>query len=584
MPTISINPDTLFKKIGQTFTEKEFDQLCFDFGIELDDVVLEKVDGKDQTVYKIDIPANRYDLLCVEGLSRNLSIFLEKRTPPAFKLTTFPEAEIIKMSVLPNTQTIRPFVVGAVLRNVSFTKQNYDSFIDLQDKLHHNVCRKRTLVAIGTHDLDTIKGPFRYDARRPTDIKFKPLNQTKEFNGAELMEHYAKDINLKSFLPIIRDSEFYPVIYDANDVVLSMPPIINGEHSKITLNTKNVLIECTATDLRKAEIVLDTIVTMFAEYCDSEFSCEAIQVTQTNGEKLTYPKLSERFETVSVKEVNQRIGIQIEAAHMITLLNKMGLSSEPVDSDKIKIRIPPTRSDILHACDIVEDVAIGFGYNNIVKTIPKTNCFSTEFELNRLSDLLRIELAQSGYTEGLTFTLCSKEDVSDKLRQPIDQVPACHIANPKTLDFQVARTSLLPGLLKTLACSRNMPLPLKLFEVSDVVLRDAEAEVGARNQRNLAVLCYNKSAGFEVVHGVLGRLMQLLEVPFIVSTEKQTTTKTGYTLKHVDNTTYMPGRCAAIYVGDKVIGHVGVLHPDVIMAFELNLPCCALEINIESFV
>jgi phenylalanyl-tRNA synthetase beta chain len=119
-----------------------------------------------------------------------------------------------------------------------------------------------------------------------------------------------------------------------------------------------------------------------------------------------------------------------------------------------------------------------------------------------------------------------------------------------------------------------MPLPLKLFEVSDIVIHDKQAEVGAKNQRNLAVVCYNKQSGFEIVHGVLDRLMQLLEVPW----------KSGYHLEHIDDASFMPGRCAAVHVHGKVIGTVGVLHPDVIQNFELNLPCCALEINIESFV
>lgn len=119
---------------------------------------------------------------------------------------------------------------------------------------------------------------------------------------------------------------------------------------------------------------------------------------------------------------------------------------------------------------------------------------------------------------------CSKEDIADKLGKKIESVPAVHIANPKTLDFQVARTTLLPGLLKTIACSRNMPLPLKIFEVSDIVLNDKSSEVGARNERHLAVVCYNKQSGFEIVHGVLDRIMQVLEVPW----------KTGYELKHIE--------------------------------------------------
>jgi len=144
--------------------------------------------------------------------------------------------------------------VAAVLRGVTFTPDSYASWIDLQDKLHHNLCRKRTLVAIGTHDLDKVKGPFTYNALPPKEIKFKPLNQTEEHTGESIMELYKNHAQLKQYLPIIQDSPVYPVILDSNGVVLSLPPIINGDHSKITLNTKNVFIECTATDKHKAHV------------------------------------------------------------------------------------------------------------------------------------------------------------------------------------------------------------------------------------------------------------------------------------------------------------------------------------------
>lgn len=86
---------------------------------------------------------------------------------------------------------MRPYCVAATLRNVTFNSHVYDSFIELQEKLHQNICRKRSLVSIGTHDLDTICGPFTYDAQRPEDIKFIPLNQDKCFTAKELMELYA---------------------------------------------------------------------------------------------------------------------------------------------------------------------------------------------------------------------------------------------------------------------------------------------------------------------------------------------------------------------------------------------------------
>jgi phenylalanyl-tRNA synthetase beta chain len=146
------------------------------------------------------------------------------------------------------------------------------------------------------------------------------------------------------------------------------------------LKTRNVFIECTATDLHKAEVVLDTIVTMFSEYCESKYHVECVEVTQLDGSKHMYPKLSERDEIIDCVEVNKKIGINVDDAKMATLLSKMGLTAKVIAPNKISVHIPPTRSDILHACDIIEDVAIGYGFNNIKKTIPQTNCFSSEVE------------------------------------------------------------------------------------------------------------------------------------------------------------------------------------------------------------
>jgi len=577
MPTISIKREVLFQGLGQRFTEEEFDELCFEFGLELDEVVTEKDDeGKDEIVYKIEIGANRYDLLCVEGMVRALLVFQSKIQIPKYELSK--PGKLERLEVDPSVDVIRPHVIGAVLRGITFTKERYDSFIDLQDKLHQNLARKRTLASVGTHDLDTIKGPFKYMAKPPADIKFVPLNQTKEFTSCELMDLYATDSHLKPYLPIIRDSPVYPVIYDSNGVVLSMPPIINGEHSKITLKTKNVLIECTCTDLTKGKIVLDTLVTMFAQYCAKPFTIEPVE-TVSKGETSVYPTLQYRTETFSAEAVNGLVGVQQSSEQIAKLLSKMCLESK-VNKDKtITATIPPTRHDVIHPCDIYEDVAIAYGYNNIVKTTPKTLTVAQQLPINKLTDQLRESVAQSGFTEALTFSLCSRDDIATKMRQKIEQIPAVHIANPKTLEFQVARTALLPGLLKTVQANRKLPLPLKLFEISDVVLKDLGTEVGARNERHLAAVFYNKTPGFEIVHGLLDRVMQLLEVPLSESKSGD-----GYFLRSSDDPTYFSGRAAEIVAYGQVIGRLGVLHPEVVTGFELNLPCSALEINVEPFL
>jgi len=577
MPTIGVKRDLLFEALGQTFTEEAFDELCFEFGLELDEVVTETNDeGKDEIVYKIEIGANRYDLLCLEGLVRALLVFQGKLSAPEYSLTkpTVMQQLILEPSVL----TVRPHVIGAVLRGVTFNKARYNSFIDLQDKLHMNLARKRTLASVGTHDLDTIKGPFRYMAKPPSQIKFKPLNQTKEFTSEELMDLYSVDSHLKSYVPIIKDSPVHPVIYDSNGVVLSLPPIINSEHSKISLNTKNIFFEVTATDLTKAGIVLDTLVTMFSQYCDEPFTVEPVQTLLPSGETLTYPKLPYRTETINPMKVNKSIGIDLSAEKISSLLTKMCLPAT-VKGDVLTVSIPPTRADVLHPIDIFEDVAIAHGYNNIEKTIPKTLTIAKQLPINKLTDQLREATAQAGFTEALTFSLCSRDDVASKMRKDITELPAVHIANPKTLEFQVARTSLLPGLLKTVQANRKMPLPLRLFEISDVVLKDAGAEVGARNERHMSAVYYNRTPGFEIIHGLLDRLMQLLEVAPV-----QDKSVGGYYLRQGEDATFFPGRAAEIVAYGQVVGSLGVVHPEVITAFDLNLPCSAIEINLEPFL
>ncbi|XP_037552837.1 phenylalanine--tRNA ligase beta subunit-like, partial [Nematolebias whitei] len=436
---------------------------------------------------------------------------------------------------------------------------------------------KRSLVAIGTHDLDTISGPFTYTAKPPADICFKPLNQTREYTAAQLMSLYKTDSHLRHYLHIIEDKPVYPVIYDSNGVVLSMPPIINGDHSKISLKTRNVFVECTATDLTKAKIVLDMMVTMFSEYCAQRFTVEECEVVHPDGKTCLYPELSYRKEKLSAEFINRKVGINESTERIAQLLTRMCLFSQATGvDDEIEVEIPPTRSDVIHSCDIMEDAAIAYGFNNITHTLPRTYTVANQFPLNKLTELLRQDLAAAGFTEALNFALCSQEDIADKLGKKISETRAAHISNPKTAEFQVARTMLLPGLLKTVAANRKMPLPLKLFEISDVVLKDQTKDVGARNSRRFCAVYYNKSPGFEVIHGLLDRTMQLLEV--------KAGRGLGYHIQAAEDSIFFPGRCAEIFVHGKSVGHLGVLHPDVINRFELTMPCSALEMDIEPFL
>jgi phenylalanyl-tRNA synthetase beta chain len=179
--------------------------------------------------------------------------------------------------------------VCAVLRGVKFTDENYKSFIDLQDKIHHNLGRRRTLVSIGTHDLKTITPPFIYKAEAPENIKFVALNKTESTTAPELFTVLSQEIHLKPFLKILENEPLYPVIYDSEHRVLSLPPIINGDHSKITLDTRDVFIEITATDLTKAKIALDVITTAFSLYTETKFAIESVNVEGHDGQVVVTP-------------------------------------------------------------------------------------------------------------------------------------------------------------------------------------------------------------------------------------------------------------------------------------------------------
>ena len=223
-------------------------------------------------------------------------------------------------------------------------------------------------------------------------------------------------------------------------------------------------------------------------------------------------------------------------------------SVSPSNPDELLVEIPATRPDILHECDIMEDAAIAFGFNNLPDRFPATNTIAQPLAISKLSDVVRVEWALAGWVEVLPLILvrsyflnlvsrasdrlvekCSHEENFEWMNRDDDGSRAVKIANPKTFEFQVVRTSLIPGLLKTVRENRSHPLPIRIFETADVVVKDVMLERQARNIRHAAAVWCNKTAGFEVVHGLLDRVMKMLEVPRIMSSDVQA--ETGYYIK-----------------------------------------------------
>jgi len=591
MPTIAVDKADLYELLGKEYTTEEFDELCFDFGIELDEDTTDECVNGERPQLKIEVPANRYDMLCIEGIAQALNEFLGRAEAPTFVLE--PPTPQVTLTIKESSQPIRQYAAGVILRDVTFTERSYNSFISLQDKLHANLCRNRTLVAIGTHDLDTLTPPFTYEALPPSEIKFAPLNQTKVMDGHELMEFYSNDKNLGKYLPIIRDSPVFPVMLDANRNVASMPPIINSDLSKITLNTKNVFIDVTGTDRTKTEIVVNTMVAMFSVYCKTPFHIEPVKViSEHNNQTRIVPNIAPRVAQTEIAYINSCVGLDYSGEQIAELLKKMSLRAKPssTNSELLDVEIPITRSDILHQCDIMEDVAIAYGYNNLKKTKPANAALvAAALPINKVADILRIASSQSGYSEVMPLTLSSHDENFKFLRTVDDNTQAVKLANPKTVEYQVVRTTLLPGILKTIKENRKHALPIKVFECGDIVLKNPELERGAFNQRNWAAIYAGKTSGFEYVQGLLGKIMQTMRTPWLEKPQEQK--GRGYWIEQdTENPTFFPGRGAKVYFRSaedaeaKVVGAIGVLHPEVMNSFEIPFAASSVEINAEVFL
>ena len=529
-------------------------------------------------------------MLCFEGIALMLNIFREKIPLPNYRLVAPKSGKLQTITIHPETMKVRPYVSGAILRNITFTQEAYDSFIALQDKLHQNLARQRTLVSIGTHDLDTLKGPFTYEALPPKDISFVPLNQTKKMNGEELMQFYENDKHLGKYLHIIRDSPVYPVIFDSQKTVCSLPPIINSDHSKISLKTKNVFMEITATDRTKLEIVNNIMVSMFSQYCAEPFTIEPVKIiSEHNQETRQTPDLKPRLAEVEVDYVNSCCGLEAKPQQICDWLTKMCYTAKPSSKDEniIEVLVPPTRADVLHQCDIMEDVAIAYGFNRLPRTSPnKASTIAQPLMINKLGDIVRMEAAMAGWSEVMPLILCSHDENFGWLNRTDDGKTAVKLANPKTAEYQVVRTSLLPGLLKTIRENKKHSVPIKVFEVSDVAFKDLALERKSRNERHFAAAWYGKTSGFEVVHGLLDRVLLMLKTAFLTHEEglegkkmdyevrEDPSKPDGYWIEEIDEPTFFSGHAAAIYLrlnGKQVrIGEFGILHPTVLDKFELR--------------
>ncbi|MDD1695811.1 MAG: phenylalanine--tRNA ligase subunit beta [Methanoregula sp.] len=486
---------------------------------------------------------DRPDLFSPEGVARAMRGYLGIEIGlPTYKV----KPSGILFTVDPGLATIRPVLGAAVIRGVEFDDESIQSIMSLQESLHWAVGRGRSKVAIGIHDLDKVKPPFRYIAS-PRTRKFIPLDYSEAMSMDEILEKHPKG---RDYAKIVKDFPLFPLIVDIDDNVLSFPPIINGERTRVTIDTKNILLDTTGTDLRAVGIAVNIICTAMAE-AGATIESVGIGGVQT-------PTLAPSERTVSVRECSRLLGIDLTPATMAALLQKMRFGAEPVGSDKVEVRVPCYRADIMHDWDIFEDVAIAYGYDRILDTPPATFTVGKPHPVQINAALTREVFCGLGYLEVMPFTL-TNEDTLYKKMQREETEGVLHVMHPISIENTVVRTELLPLLLEFLALNRHRELPQKLFTVGDVVN-------SCLTYHQAAGVSTHPDADFSEAYATADGVLHELSV--------------GYSVKESTDPAFIEGRRGDILVAGKKIGVFGEIHPSVLNAFELEHSVAAFEFDL----
>jgi phenylalanyl-tRNA synthetase beta chain len=488
---------------------------------------------------------DRPDLFSVEGVARALRGYLGIETGLP---TYIVKPSGISFTVDPALVTIRPVLGAAVIKGVKFDDESIQSIMSLQESLHWAVGRGRSKVAIGIHDLDSVKPPFRYIAS-PRSRKFIPLDYAEEMSMDEILEKHPKG---RDYAKIVKDFPLFPLIVDKDDNVLSFPPIINGELTRVTIDTKNILLDTTGTDKRAVGTAVNIICTAMAE-AGATIESVGIGGMQT-------PTLAPSERTVSVQECSRLLGIDLTSATMTSLLQKMRFGAEPAGADKVKVQVPCYRADIMHDWDLFEDVAIAYGYDRILDSPPATFTVGKPHPVQVIAALARETFCGLGYLEVMPFTL-TNEDTLFKKMQRGEKSGVLHVMHPISIENTVVRTDLLPLLLEFLALNRHRELPQRLFTVGDVV-------DSCLTYQHAAGVSTHPDADFSEAYASADAVLHELSI--------------DHSIRESADPAFIDGRKGDIIVAGKKIGVFGEIHPSVLNSFELEHSVAAFEFDLRA--
>lgn len=543
MPVVTFRRPDICRVIGQDVPMDELTERMPMMGGDLD-----AVEGEDIT---IEWFPDRPDLLMLEGTGRALRGFLGKGdAAPSYEV----QPARTELRVDESVAAVRPHAALCFVRGVPFDEDYVKLVVDAQEKITLAPGRRRKKIAVGIHDARALEGPFTYTCVGRDEKPFEPLQWDGPLTPSEIVERHPKGQEFGHLLP----SDRFPVFLDGEGEVLSMPPVINAARTTVTTATKDLLIDVTGTD---AQAVRRTVALLASGFAERGGTIEAVTVHDAGG-RWDCPDLRPTEHVLHADDVRRLLGIALEGDDLAAALRRMGHDAEPYEN-KVLVRTPAWRFDILHPVDLMEDVAIGYGFENFQGTLPATMTFGGALAHQDTEEALRDLLVGHGIHEARTLTLTDPSAQWSWWGQ--ESQPAVRLRNPVVEDQTILRQRLVPSLLQVLAANRHRSLPQRLFELGYVVV---EEDGSWRNRMRLGVVECAAKTGFSEAKGLAEAVARDMGVET--------------TLEAADEPGFIAGRQGALVVAGHRVGHFGELHPETVVRFRLGAATTALELDVEA--
>jgi len=506
---------------------------------------------------------NRPDLWSVEGLTRALRGYIGQEKGIKQYATG---KSTIEVNVDAKLYGIRPYICCTVIKDIHLSDKVIKGIMHLQEKLDQTHGRSRQKTSIGIYNLDLIKSPIDYRAVKPADVEFVPLGFTEKMTLNEIIEQHPKGAE---YGHIVKKKSLYPILYDSKGKVLSFPPIINSNDlGKITEESRNLLVEVTGT-LQKTVLNTLNLVTLALIDRGGKAYSTTIKYPKYSDyaeDTVITPNFNNRKVELSVDETNRLLGLKLSTDRIIELLLTAGLDVEKAAADYLTVLVPCYRVDVMQPVDIIEDIAIAYGYNNIEplwRELPTTGGAKSD---QSLIDIARNLMVGLGYQEVLNTTLTNHETLFQKMNTPPTFV--IELANPKVNTMTCLRNRLLPSLMEFLSINQSVEFPQKIFELGKVTLPDATKETQTVDEEWLAAVTTHPNANFSEIKSALDSFLSNLGV--------------DWDIQEAEHPSFIEGRVGKTIVNGCNVGLVGEVNPQVLEAWKLENPAAAFEVNFKT--